>query len=63
MLMRGRELAFSSPSLLKLSKGFYFLWMREFPRARNQEIILAVECSEEAVSFEVTFEAIANSKT
>lgn len=63
LLMRGREFAFGNPSLIKLSKCFYFLRMRELPRARNQEIILAVEGSEEAVSFEAVFKAIANSRT
>lgn len=29
LLMRGREFVFSNPSLLKLSKSFYFVWMRE----------------------------------
>lgn len=62
LLMRGREFVFSNPSWLKLSKSFYFVWMRELPRARNQEIILAVKSSGGAVSFEATFKAITNSK-
>lgn len=62
LLMRGKEFVFSNPSLLKLSKSFYFIWMRELPRARNREIILAVKSSGRAASFEATFKAITNSK-
>lgn len=47
----------------KVVQVFYFLWMRELPRARNQEIILAVEDSEETVNFENAFKAITNSET
>lgn len=63
LLMGGREFAFSTPSLVKLFKRFYFMWIRELPWARNQEIILAAKGSEEAVSFEAAFKAIINSKT
>lgn len=59
--MRGREFVFSKPSLLNLSKSFYFVWMRELPRARNWEIILAVKISGRTVSFEATFKALTNS--
>lgn len=62
LMMRGSEFVFSNLSLLKLSKSFYFVWMRELPRARNREIILSVKNSGRAVSFEVTFKAITNSK-
>lgn len=62
LLMRGGEFVFSNPSLLKLSKSFYFVWMRELLRARNGEIILAVKSSGRALSFKTTFKAIAKSK-
>lgn len=62
LLMRGREFVFSNPSLPNLYKSFYFVWIRELPRARNWEIILAVKSSGRAVSFEATFKAVTNCK-